>query len=334
MYIPVPIVSCRLGKEPQADMAKTRKEETSVERVVVDEPRLRALMKALGEALHLPEGTSLYEAFQEVPGLEERQETVDRGIYLFRPAEATVSLEAARTVFEKLLNCFRDHMDDRKQEWDALEKGASTHPSDLTGLLSDILANKARRVLELAGSWGVSPDTISLLALFWARPFRTEAARRLLEGVSLTSWRNGFCPTCGHWPALGYLAEDEGQRTLWCGACGTPWRFPRLLCPFCLNSDMEKLPYITVDDDQSRPVYLCEECKRYLKHRREKKDAERDGDIEYLLSAPLDYVAVSQGYIQESLISVRFDEPDGEAVKAYRAKASYQESPEGLDKIH
>lgn len=291
-------------------------------------------MKALGKAIRPAERTSLYEKFQQVHGPEKRQEAIDKGVYLLRASEATVSPEAARTIFENLLACFREHMGDRKQEWDALEKGISIAPSESPGLLSDILANKARRVLDYAENWGVSPDAMSLLGLFWARPFRAEAAERLLEGVDLTPWKMGFCPTCGHWPALGYLAEEEGQRTLWCGACGTTWRFPRLLCPFCLNSDMEKLPYITVDDDQARPVYLCEECKRYLKHRREVKDTERDSDIEYLLTAPLDYVAVSQGYIQESLISVRFDEPDGEAVRAYRAKASYQESPEGLDKIH
>ena len=105
-------------------------------------------------------------------------------------------------------------------------------------------------------------------------------------------------------------------------------------CPFCLTTDAEKLPYLTIDDNEHLPLYVCEECKRYLKHRREEKDARRDPDVDFILTVPLDYVATNQGYIQESPIPVRFEKPDGEASRAYRAKARYEDGPSGAGNIH
>ncbi len=309
-------------------------EQAAPERIEIDESRLRALVSSTLGALRIPDGLDLFEEFPDPGPLKTRDTAVADGVYLLRGGECQVSPEASRVVFENLLACFREHLGGQSPEWDALESGMSGDREDPARFLGRILENDARFVTEKAGAWGVDPDSLSLFSLFWARPFREEAARRLLEGVDLSRWRMGFCPVCGHWPSFGYFPPEGDRRTLRCAACSTAWGFARVRCPFCLETDHESLPYLTVDDRESLPIYVCEECKRYLKHRREEKGFPREEDVDFLLTAPLDYVAVSQGYIQESLISVRFDEPDGEPGRAYRAKAHYEQGPAGAEEVH
>lgn len=302
-----------------------------VERIEVDEPRLREMVKAIRAALEAPTGLSLFETFQEVDPVANRLKAVDEGRYLFRASEASVTPEAAGAVFQGILECLREQIADRESEWSAIEAGVS---GETGRFLERVLRNDGRHLVENARKWGVAPESLALVCLLWARPFRREAAGRLLEGIGTETWAMGFCPVCGHWPTFGYLPAEGEKRILRCGACTTTWAFARIRCPFCLAEDAEKLAYITVDNNEALPVYVCEECKRYLKHRREERGATGDAEADYFLTAPLDYVATNQGYIQESLITVRFDEPDGEPVRAYRAKATYQGGPSGPDEVH
>ncbi|MCK4548051.1 MAG: formate dehydrogenase accessory protein FdhE [Candidatus Eisenbacteria sp.] len=307
---------------------------TAPEKIGIDKTRLKEMIRAVSEAIRKPQGASLFDAFQDLGSTKDRQNSIDDGIYLFRAHSAEVSAEAARVVLRDLLHCFGEQMGSQAAEWEAIGKGLAGDSGNPAQFLACVLRNDARAVTDSAHAWGVSPDSLSFLALFWARPFRAEAARRLLKDVSLTSWRMGFCPICGHWPAFAYLSSEGDRRSLRCAACTTTWKFDRIRCPFCLATDTGKLSYFTVDDDDGFPVYVCDECKRYLKHRREEKGFPREEDVDFVLSAPLDYVAASQGYIQESSISVRFDEPDGEAARAYRAKARYEEGPSGPSQVH
>jgi formate dehydrogenase maturation protein FdhE len=307
---------------------------SSPERIAVDEAGIRELVGAIAEAIRPVEGERLFETFPDPGPAAKRQESLEQGAYLFQPAEAVVSPEAARKILRRLLGCLMERATGQSETWEKIEKGLAGNGEEPARFLHRILQNDARAVLERAGTLGVTPDTLSFLSLFWARPFRAEAARKLLDGVNISNWRLGYCPACGHWPSFGYLPPEGDRRNLRCAACSTTWRFDRIRCPFCLETEADKLPYFTVDDDESLPVYVCEECRRYLKHRREEKGFPRQEDLDFVLTAPLDYVAASQGYIQESLVSVRFDEPDGETGRAYRAKARYEEGASGPNKVH
>jgi FdhE protein len=315
-------------------MEEAKSKASSPERVEVDEARIRELVEAIAEAIRPAEDESLFESNQDPGSLAARQGSIDQGVYLFRSEEAAVSPEAARRVLHGLLTCFRKQIGEQSDSWEKIEKGLGGNGEEPAVFLQKILQNDARALLERAGTLGVAPDTLSFLALFWARPFREKAAQQLLDGVNTSNWRLGYCPVCGHWPSFGYLPPEGDRRSLRCGACATTWSFDRIRCPFCLVTEADKLPYFTVDDHESLPVYVCEECKRYLKHRREEKGFPRQEDLDFVLTAPLDYVAASQGYIQESPISVRFDEPDGEASRAYRAKARYEEGASGPSEVH
>lgn len=81
------------------------------------------------------------------------------------------------------------------------------------------------------------------------------------------SWRKGYCPVCGRFPAMARLARtDRGrERDLICGCCGMRWRYQRIGCPYCDNSNQEQLKIIGLDDEPELRIDTCDRCKGYLK---------------------------------------------------------------------
>jgi len=96
------------------------------------------------------------------------------------------------------------------------------------------------------------------------KPFLASYAKALLSNVNQEQWRRGYCPICGGNPDLAFLDKEKRARWLMCCRCDTEWRFQRLECPFCGNQKQDKLAYFT-DDDGLYRLYVCEQCKRYLK---------------------------------------------------------------------
>jgi FdhE protein len=79
-------------------------------------------------------------------------------------------------------------------------------------------------------------------------------------------WLRSYCPTCGSLPAMAQLAGIESRmRHLWCGCCGTRWRFERAACPFCENKDDQRLAVVTIEGEEGLRIDYCESCSGYLK---------------------------------------------------------------------
>ncbi len=89
------------------------------------------------------------------------------------------------------------------------------------------------------------------------------------------TWFRGYCPICGAYPDLGFLAPKEpepteylisksGQMHLHCARCGHRWRFVRIKCPSCETTDHEKFTSLCVDDHDGERVYTCHECGKYF----------------------------------------------------------------------
>ena len=65
-------------------------------------------------------------------------------------------------------------------------------------------------------------------------------------------------------PDFAYLDKERGARWLLCSRCDAEWLFQRLECPYCGSQDQDSLAYFT-DDGGLYRLYVCEQCKRYLK---------------------------------------------------------------------
>lgn len=136
-------------------------------------------------------------------------------------------------------------------------------------------------------------ETLAALAL---APCLEWAAAGVAPGLAgeLEAWGRGRCPVCGGYPDLAVLAGEPASRTLVCSRCNALWPYPRVGCPFC--RDVEHQVY-HVDDEGAYRLYLCPQCRRYLKT----VDARRAGGrvdpwAERLLTIGMDLAALEAGY--------------------------------------
>ena len=113
-------------------------------------------------------------------------------------------------------------------------------------------------------------DGLHVPAGFQARAFLepvfTTLARALGPGTPRQKGRR--CFVCGAPPqvsTLQDLPDALGARTLTCSMCATEWRFPRLTCPNCGESEAGSLRVHTAESVPHVRVDACGSCNGYLK---------------------------------------------------------------------
>ena len=144
---------------------------------------------------------------------------------------------------------------------------------------------------------GVASENI-LQAIIHAtlKPLLASYSRSLIGWVDLEHWRRGSCPICGGVPDFAFLETERGARCLLCSRCDTEWGFQRLECPYCGTRDQNALAYFT-DDEGLYRLYVCEQCKRYLKAiDLRQAQAEVLLPLERYYTLDLDAQAQEQGY--------------------------------------
>jgi FdhE protein len=103
------------------------------------------------------------------------------------------------------------------------------------------------------------------LAPLIAGPMLQACCRTWADRVP-AGWAHGYCPICGGWPALAEIRGLDGSRHLRCGWCGGDWRIGWLRCPFCGESDHEKLGSLVSPDRLERQtIEVCDGCRGYVK---------------------------------------------------------------------
>ncbi len=143
---------------------------------------------------------------------------------------------------------------------------------------------------------GVSQHLLDdiIQAALW--PFLAGYAKALIGLVNQESWRRGYCPVCGGRPDIAFLDRERGSRWLVCGRCDAQWLYQRLECPFCGNQAQKDLAYYT-DDSGLYRLYVCEQCRQYLKTIDLRQiDEEVIINLERLFTLSLDAQAREQGY--------------------------------------
>lgn len=127
-------------------------------------------------------------------------------------------------------------------------------------------------------------------------PFIRSYSRELIGSFNIESWRRGYCPICRGSPDFAFLDRERGSRWLVCSRCDTEWVFQRLECPFCGTRNQAALAFFT-DEKELYRLYVCEQCKRYLKTiDLRKTDDEVLMPLERLLTLELDSQAQKEGY--------------------------------------
>lgn len=167
-------------------------------------------------------------------------------------------------------------------------------------LVEAYLAGDEERFNSLAEGGPAEPELVYLLLHLTLAPFYWKAAGSLARQADLDEVVRGTCPVCGDLPLMGFLRSEDGLRVLECSRCGTRWGFPRMMCPFCMTTDQEKLRYIYLEDDPHHRAYLCDNCRKYIKITSGYvgKDEELVLPLEDLATAGLDLAAEEKGYLR------------------------------------
>ncbi len=167
---------------------------------------------------------------------------------------------------------------------------------------------------DLARRWmekGHTDSGIEMLEeiLAWAlRPFLCRAADVLQQRANFGSagdaagappafgaWKRGVCPVCGGEPDFACITTS-GERQLICGRCQTRWPTEPFACPFCGESEKQRITSFATPDGTYR-VTACQSCKRYLKT----FDGRHGGravmpNVDAIATLPLDAVVMQRGF--------------------------------------
>jgi FdhE protein len=256
---------------------------------------------------------------RDVP--DETKKRLYEGRYLLRPCGVQIYENECSRLSIELLELLKVHLGDRKEEISAVADVLINEKIIARDILLKTFKNEGNEIRKEILKHNLSEDLFTFFAIYLARPFREQAASYLLESIDKLNWVNGYCPVCGHWPALGHLSMEEGHRTLWCLCCNTKWNFKRTQCAFCLNENHKLLEIINPENEELYRIHACKKCKRYLKEVRSNVEVKNFRfDKMYLATLPLDIIAAQEGYIQESMLTVRYEDPDGNELLMYRQK--------------
>jgi formate dehydrogenase maturation protein FdhE len=135
---------------------------------------------------------------------------------------------------------------------------------------------------------------------FYARAFLEPIVTSIAQGdpVQPTDWTHSFCFACGSPPQVAVLRDlpdAVGHRSLMCSMCGTEWRFRRLTCPHCGETEAGKLPVHTAESIAHVRVDACTTCSRYIKTVDLRKDGNAVPLVDELAAVELDIWAQEQG---------------------------------------
>ena len=111
-------------------------------------------------------------------------------------------------------------------------------------------------------------------------------------------WTENFCYACGGLPQVAVirdLPDAVGSRTLSCSMCAMEWRFPRLTCPHCGETEADKLPVHTAESIAHVRVDACGTCSRYIKTVDLRKEGNAVPCVDELAAVELDIWAGEEG---------------------------------------
>jgi len=114
-------------------------------------------------------------------------------------------------------------------------------------------------------------------------------------GPPFAGWHRGVCPVCGGEPDIGSILLT-GERALICSRCQTRWPTDPFSCPYCGESQKQRITSFATPDGFYR-VMACQTCLRYLKT----VDARRAGraampHVDAIATLPLDAVVMQKGF--------------------------------------
>ena len=168
---------------------------------------------------------------------------------------------------------------------------------DLKSALNQALVLDRPALTESARALDVDLGLLESVCRFSLSPIAWAYQYAFSQALDFTKWRHGYCPVCGDWPLLGELRGRDKWRYLRCGRCGAGWKFSRLQCVWCDNTNKKELGFLFDPDTAARRVDVCDYCRGYLKTIITFDPLEAEMLAVYdLETMVMDHIATNEGY--------------------------------------
>lgn len=245
----------------------------------------------MGETPHAEEILAFYVGLIEIQELVAGRAPVERWLALVRSVEgAFPRLRIERLPIDELLPLFEHFL------------------AKVADVGTDVIAEVGRALLaaDVVDRLGVLREALehgegeSPEAAFHARAFLEPLVTSLAAADSrdVSGWTHGHCFECGAPPGVAVLRDLPdalGSRSLVCSLCATEWRFKRLTCPHCGETEADRLLVHTAESVAHVRVDECTTCERYFKT----VDLRRSGNavpmVDELATVELDLWARDRG---------------------------------------
>jgi FdhE protein len=190
----------------------------------------------------------------------------------------------ARLLFRQVTDIFRRH--------DAVDAASAARLHDMARSVD--LPEFARKWFE-GGGCGAGVDMMDEVLAWSLRPFLVRTAEVLQQRAGFGGWKRGVCPVCGGEPDFACITT-AGARLLICCRCQAHWPTEPFACPFCGESERQRITSFATPDGTYR-VTACQSCRRYLKT----LDGRRAGRtvmpaVDAIATLPLDAVVMQRGF--------------------------------------
>jgi len=170
-------------------------------------------------------------------------------------------------------------------------------PEAVDKLATKVIVDDIAFLKKFAEESSYNVETISLFIFSLLVPFFQKEAEKYQEVFEKAKWQKGHCPFCSSQPQYSRFDKEDGRRLLFCPLCRSQWRFPRMVCPFCYNSEHTSLKHFYIEEDSAHRADVCDKCKRYLKTTNERAaDKEVVPQVENMVTIALDYLADKEGF--------------------------------------
>lgn len=247
--------------------------------------------------------TQLYQLFaaaapflQVDVDLEAAEPRQQQGFPLVSGEMLQIDPTSAQTFFANLLQVLRDHGQQGQDELQALQIALQTDGIDLQELLRATFERNREPISTFAESIKVQPALLEYCLTTTLGAALQRCREQGLESA-VKKWDHGYCPVCGGLPAIAELSGEEGKKQLQCSLCGNHWKFHRLTCIHCGNTDHESLAYFTADGEPGCRVDICRKCCGYLKVIDSRERGEGlPLEIEDVATLHLDLLAAKEGF--------------------------------------
>jgi FdhE protein len=196
-------------------------------------------------------------------------------------------------VIAKTNESFEESVEDLLKNPDLKESDGKKTPV----LIQNALEFRTEYFTDLAKRIPLNNELMFFIIYHTTNPFIEKASYAYRDRIDYEKWQQPVCPVCGRKPSMAMLTDDDGLRILQCSTCKSWWSYPRKQCAICMTKDEDKLEYFYSTDDEAHLVYICNNCKKYIKTTDKRKlDREIDLDVEDLATIELDFIAKDRGY--------------------------------------